>query len=126
MSLQPVKKLSIAKKGIFYNLSIASFQLAWRQTVQKRGISKYNGWLMKTPDEILTLRRVDSGLATYGTVNLSQQAGRYLDKADTAQQSCSHKPDKVTYHPAPKGNKNCLSVNAPCQNIGHQTLITVK
>jgi hypothetical protein len=64
--------VKIAEYAIFGDLGVTGAKLARRQRVEHRGIGDHQHRLMKRAEQILAMRRVDSGLAADRGVDLGQ------------------------------------------------------
>ncbi len=96
------KNAASPSKPVFRDLGIARAKFPFRQRVEQRRIRNDQNRLMERADEILTLARIDSGLAADGRIDLRQQRGRHLHKVETAPRACSRKPCKIADHAATK------------------------
>ena len=73
VDLEPVEKGGIAQQAVFHHLAVARQEIAHWHGCQQADICQHQGRLMKRPDQVLALGRVDAGLAADRAVDLRQQ-----------------------------------------------------
>src|SRR5262245_22938938 len=81
---QPNEKWSIADEPVFRHFGIAGGEFALGERVEKGDVNQDRARLMKGANEILAMRRIDSGLAANGRFHLRQEGRRNLDEIDSA------------------------------------------
>ena len=106
MGFKIVKKRLIPQKPVFDDLAVACQQITLGQSVQHPNIRQHQRGLVKGPDQVFAMGRIDAGLAPNRGVNLRQQRGRHLHKSHPAPQHGAGKPHQIAHHPAAKGNHN--------------------
>ena len=111
MTFQPIEEGQIADEAVFHHLGIAGEQLAPRQGGERVQIGQHEARLMEAADEVLALRRVDSGLAADGAVHLGQQGGRDLDEVDAAQKDAGREARQIADDPAAQRDQQALALD---------------
>ena len=103
---KPIKERRITKQAVFHDLAIPRQEIARRKRTQQSCIGQYKRRLMKRPDQVLAMRRVDPSFTPNRAVDLRKQRRWNLHEPDTTAQNCGRKPNQITNHTAAKGNDN--------------------
>ena len=78
--------------------------------------------LVEGTDQVLALRRVDSGLAADRTVDLRQQAGGHLHEAHPPPQHRGGESDQISDHPAAQSHDDIAPLDPLLQQPFHRAL----
>ena len=117
LPVKPVKKLAVIDQAVFNHLRITGQQLSLWQAVQATDIAQNQTGLVKTANKVFAARTVDGAFAADGAVNLCQQGGGNLDKADTTLINTCGKSGKITDNSATKGDDPVLTFQPESQKL---------
>jgi hypothetical protein len=110
----------IAEHAVFGDFRIAGAKLPWRQRIEDRRIGHHQHRLMERAEQVLALRRVDSGLAADGRVDLRQQRCRHLHEIDTAAHDRRGKAGEIADYAAAERDDEIVALDFRCdQRFGN-------
>src|SRR5262249_31575098 len=110
--LKPGKERAVTKQAEFGNLGIACAKFPLRQCVEQCSVGDHQNRLMKRTDQILSLTRIDSGLAADRGVDLRKQRGRHLYKLESATHAGRGETGKITDHASAKCHDKIVALEA--------------
>ena len=111
IGFQPGEKRLVAEHAVFGDFGIAGAKLARRQRIEHRGIGDHQNRLVKRAEQILALRRIDSGLAADRRIDLRQQRGRHLHEIDAAAQDRRGKAGEIADHAAAERDHQIVALD---------------
>ena len=118
---QPCKELGISQHAVFDHFAIPCEEIARRERAQHFGIGQHQCGLMKGPNQVFSLRRIDAGLSPNGAVHLCQERGRNLHKTYSSAQHRGGKSRQIANHATAKGNHHVIAFDLLFQQPLHCT-----
>ena len=117
VGLQPFEKAHVADEAVFDDFGIAGAKFARRQRLQDVDVGEHQRRLMEGADQILAMRRIDSGLAADGGVDLRQQGRRNLHEARAAPHACGDEAGEIADDAAAKRDDEIASLDFRRQHL---------
>ena len=119
VQFQKLEKAAVANEPILDDLGEAGAKIALAEGIEARGVGQHQRRLMKSADEVLSVRRIDSSLAAHAGVDLSEQRRRNLHQAQAPTHCRSAKSREIADHSPAKRNDNISTFDARLdQRIG--------
>ena len=119
IGFEPGEKGFVAEHAIFCDFGVAGAELARRQGVEHRRIGDHKHRLMERAEQVLSLWRVDAGLAADRGIDLGQKRGRHLHEIDAAAQDRRRKAGEIADHATAERNHQIAALDPGCdQRLG--------
>src|SRR6185437_1618495 len=112
IGFQPGEKGRVAQESEFGDLGIAGAEFAFRQRIEQRGVGDDQDRLMEGADQIFAVARIDAGLAAPRTIDLRQQASRYLHEIEAAPDAGRGITGKIADHSATERDHQITALDA--------------
>ena len=100
------QQIVTSQEVVLRHLSAATTLLTCGQCVEHGGVAHHAGWLPESADQVLTGSKIDTSLATDGSVDHAHQCGGNVHHPNAAMPRCSGETRNVSDHsPAHTNNQ---------------------
>ena len=117
MAFQPGEEVGHVDDAVFDDLGITGAEFAGDQGVEHARIGQHQARLIERADQVLSLGRVDCGLAADRGIDLGQQGRRDLNEIDAAQGQRRADARQIPDHAAAERDQRRLAVDPHFQQF---------